>query len=392
MATTTPTIVILGASFAGIPTTHKLLRALPSEYKVILVNPSTHIFWNIAAPRAVARDNQFSTDNADVFAPITPGFAAYAEDRFEFIQGKASAVDAATNKVTIKSVDDEGVEGAERVVEYAHLVVATGAAGAGAWPFKAVGTHVQTAKALKDCQVKIEAAKTIVLSGAGPTGVETAGEIATLYKGKGKKIILLSSGERCLPMVREDVGLTAQKLLEGLGVEVHVGVKVTTEVAGDEGLTLTLSNGETMVTDLHIPTYGITPNTQFLPAELLDESGSVKVSAHMQSTVQANIWAIGDAAAVKQKKTITTKPMLEAAVENILAVVGGKGEEAFKEYKDEETPMVVPVGGGFAMGTGILNKWKVWGVLVWFVKGRKYFVANAKNVALGKVYGGGQTV
>jgi len=390
MATSTPTIVILGASFTGIPTTHKLLRSLPSEYKVLLVNPSTRLYWNIAAPRAVAKKDQFSADN--LFPPIAPGFSAYSEDRFKFVQGKATAVDAAANRVTIRTVNDEGVEGEEMVVEYAHLVVATGAASVGAWPSKAIGTHVQTSKALEECQAKIEAAKTIVLSGAGPTGVETAGEIATLYKGKGKKVVILSSGDRCLPMVREDVGLAAQKMLASLGVEVRNGVKVTNEVAGDEGLTLTLSNGEIIVADLHIPTYGLIPNTHFLPAELLDESRSLKVSAHMQSTVRENIWAVGDVAGVKQKKLTSTKPMLEVAVENIVAAVGGKGKDTFKEYKDEETPLVVPIGGGFAMGTGILNGWKVWGLLVWLLKGRKYFVNNAKGVALGKNYGSGQKV
>ncbi|KAA8900005.1 hypothetical protein FN846DRAFT_164643 [Sphaerosporella brunnea] len=388
----TPTIVLLGAAFSGIPLAHKLLRSLPSEYKLILVNPSTHIYWNFAAARILSKNDQFSTNNSDAFPPLIPGFSTYADTRFEFVQGKATALKPEENVVVVTENDDDGNVGAVREVAYTHLIVATGSAAADGWPFKSVGSHLQTQRKIAEIHTLVEAAATIVLSGAGATGVETAGELATLYKGSGKKIYLLSSGDRPLPMIREDVGKAAQKQLESLGVVVKNGVRVSQETEKDGKKVLVLSDGETIEADLHIPTFGLVPNTQFLPLELLDETKSVKVNKHMQSTVVENIWATGDAAGVKDKKSITVKPMLETVEHNVLAAIRGEDKTKWKEYKEEPTPILVPIGGGFAMGTGILGSWRVWGFLVWLLKGRSYFIGNGKNVALGKQYPGGGKV
>ena len=388
MTTPPPTILILGCSFSGLAVSHKLLRSLPADYKVVVVNPSTELYWNFASPRVVAKPDQFSSP---VFASIVSGFSAYPATRFEFIQGTATSVDPAANTVTITPTDNEGNTAPPRTVPYTHLIVATGASAHNDWPFKPLATHAATLRAISDSQVRIEAAKTIVLSGAGATGVETAGEIATLWRGKGKKVILISSADQVLPGLRADVAAEAAKQLRSLNVELKLGTRVTAEKPDANGATeLTLANGETINADLHIPTFGLTPNTSFLPADLLDETRSVKVKPSMQSPVHANIWATGDAAGVREKKNLTAKIMGEITVHNVLATVEGKGAETFKEYKQEPTPIVVPIGGGFAMGTGLLGSWRVWGFVVWLLKGRGFFLGSLKSVAAGKTYAGGQ--
>ncbi|KAF8250446.1 FAD/NAD(P)-binding domain-containing protein [Wilcoxina mikolae CBS 423.85] len=378
-----PTLLILGASYVGIPTAHRLLRLLPQSYKIILVNPSSHLYWNVATPRAISKSHQFSPENAALFAPITPGFSSHPISRFEFVQGKATALDPNSCSVLVTTMNDEGVVGAERSIAYTHLIIATGAAAHDGWPFKALGSHRETKQALADVNTQIEAAKTIVLSGAGPTGVETAGEIATLWKGAEKKIYLLDSGAGPLPTLREDVRRTAQKQLQSLGVVVKANTRVVKETRRDDGrVSLELSDGESIVADVHIPTFGLTPNTAFVPEDMLDETKSVKVDTHLRSVDYDNIWVAGDAASVKRKSIMAATPMREVMVANVVAAV--EGREVVKEHKDDETPMIVPIGGGFAMGTGILYGWKPWGLLVWLVKGRKFFIDNAKNVALGK--------
>lgn len=390
----TPIVVVLGAAYSGIPLAHRLIRGLPADYKVILVNPSTHLYWNFAAPRVLTKDNQFSPGNADVFQPILPGFSAHPLTRFEFIQGSATRVDPAANTVVVTTASDDDKPIEEKSITYTHLVVATGSSAHDDWPFKSVGTRTATEAAIKDVQIKIEAAKTIVLSGAGATGVETAGEIANLYKGAGKKIYILSSNDRLLPTVRADVGKAAQSQLEALGVIVKLNTRVTEVKEGgpDGAYELVLSGGETIAADLHIPTYGLVPNTGFLPAELLDDTKSVRVNAYMQSSAQPNIWATGDAAGVVVKMNLTTKPMLVVVEHNILAVAGGKGVEAFTDYKEPSTPFIVPIGGAFASGTGLLGGFKVWGVLVWLIKGRNFFVSKAPAVASGKNFSAGGSV
>ena len=47
------TVAIIGASYAGLHIAHSLLTV--PDVKVVLVNPSTVFYWNIAAPRIVAK-------------------------------------------------------------------------------------------------------------------------------------------------------------------------------------------------------------------------------------------------------------------------------------------------------------------------------------------------
>jgi NADH dehydrogenase FAD-containing subunit len=371
-----PEILILGASYTGIPAAHRFLRALP-DHKVTLVNPSTDLYWNPAAPRAIAKDHAFSENNNGLFEPFLPAFDAYPKERFEFIQGTATALDPVAKTVTV-------LADREIVLNYDHLVITTGARTIGDTPFKKLGSTEETRKALAEYQQKIQAAKTIVLSGAGPTGVETTGEIATLFKGQGKKIYLLDPSEGPLPMLKESVREEARKQLESLGVTVLMKTSVTKETDGK----LELSNGQVIEADLHIPTYGLIPNTKFVPKEMLDQTGSVKVDKHMRSTEYPNIWAAGDVASVKFKSLLSATPMSDAMTANFISVA--QGGEVVKEYKDDMTPMVVPIGGGFAMGTGQMFGWRVLGLLVWLVKGRSYFIGKAKSTALAKEITGGK--
>jgi len=83
-------IVILGASFAGIACAHRVLKSLPADYKVLLVSPSTHVYWNIAAPRVVTAPGLLKDEQ--ILIPFDQFFASYPESNYEFIQGKAVAL------------------------------------------------------------------------------------------------------------------------------------------------------------------------------------------------------------------------------------------------------------------------------------------------------------
>jgi NADH dehydrogenase FAD-containing subunit len=380
------TVVVVGGSFAAINAIHSLLKQLPSDYKIISVTPSLQFYHNIASPRALAKNHVFNTDNSDLFNPILPGLQKYPESRFQLVQGFAVAVDPAQNTVTVRPVKDTDLDTKEEkerlTVTYTHLVIATGANSTDNWPFKPLGTRAQTEKAMRETLVKVEAANSIVISGGGPTGVEYAGELATYWPEK--KVTIIYPDNLPLPGTREDVRGIAKKTLQQLGVKTIGGTKVVREVQdGDGGMDVVLSTGETLKADLHVPCYGLVPNTDFLPKDMLDNTGSVRVTKQLNATEHANIWAVGDAAGVKGKMVITAAPMVKTAVTNIVATVEGKGAAAFSEFDDKETPLLVPIGSKFGKGTGHLFGMRTWGVLVWLFKGRHFFVPKAKSVAVG---------
>ncbi|KLU88329.1 hypothetical protein MAPG_07316 [Magnaporthiopsis poae ATCC 64411] len=96
MSTSPKTVVILGASFAGLPLAQNLLKntapKVPGGLKVILVAPNTHLYWCLASVRGVVpgQDGGFADDK--LFYPIAPGFSKYSAEQFEFVLGSATAL------------------------------------------------------------------------------------------------------------------------------------------------------------------------------------------------------------------------------------------------------------------------------------------------------------
>jgi len=178
------TVVILGASFAGLKIAHSLLKTtLPAvkDLKVILVSPTTHVYFNLAAPRAIIPGQ---IPDEKILAPIEPAFSKYPSSSFEFVIGVAKRVDPAGKKVEVET------ESGLRAVAYDTMVVTTGS-NTGSMPWKASGSYKKFVELLHDTQEKVKKAKSIIVGGAGVTGVETAGELGYEY-GKTKEITLVS--------------------------------------------------------------------------------------------------------------------------------------------------------------------------------------------------------
>ena len=258
------TVVILGAGWAGLPLAHKLLKytcpKAKDGLKVILISPNSHFYWNVAAVRGVIPG---AIPDDQLFLPIEPAFAQYATENFEFVQGKAEYIDP--EKDTIEVVRNDGTR---RSLSYDQLVIATGSHIRSNLPFKPIGTHEETLVALHSLQKQINVAKSIVVAGGGPTGVETAGELAAAYGGE-KSITLIVSDEHVLQAshVLPSISKVVEKDLQKLGVKLirNTQVKETqmdnTETKKDTSVaqtnTLTLSDGSTLSTDLYLPLFGV---------------------------------------------------------------------------------------------------------------------------------------
>jgi apoptosis-inducing factor 2 len=176
-------IVILGGSHAGISTAQRILKqsAKIGLFKIILVSPNTHYYWNLASPRAVV-PGQLTDEQ--LFKPIAAGFSQYPASKFEFILASAEHLDIEAKKVWISS--STGKE----TLDYDFLVLATGSHTKENTPFKELGSTEATKDALHKFQARVKEAKSIVIAGAGPSGVEIASELGFEY-GRQKEIILV---------------------------------------------------------------------------------------------------------------------------------------------------------------------------------------------------------
>lgn len=172
-------IVVVGANFAGTGVAHYLLRhtipALEAQnnhsttYKVTLISPSTHFFWKIAAPRALAKPDLIPISKT--FLPLDDAFKQYSPEKFALVLGSATALDEQRRAVTVEPLAPASTTS----VSYDSLVIATGTTSASAlWTLH--GSHEASVKEMEELHQLLPKASTILVAGGGPAGVETAGE------------------------------------------------------------------------------------------------------------------------------------------------------------------------------------------------------------------------
>jgi NADH dehydrogenase FAD-containing subunit len=365
----THTVVVLGAGMAGVPLTHHLLKHTPASVglHVVLVSPNDELLWTFATVRAILPD---AFDDQKIFHPLGPGFAKYAASKFEHVVGTAQSLEPEVNRVVISKTGEQ-----ERTIDYDTLIIATGSSFKEAMPFKNLADTAATKGEIHSLRKKIAAARSIVVAGAGQTGVEVAGELGQAYGLAGtKEITLIADDDLPLgPETRDDVRQTVVYELAQLNVKVVSSTRVvgaTTTPAGKQALALR-TGGEnknnktatttTLETDLYIPTFGVHPNTAFVPPAMLDPDGRVKVDRlTLQATGHTNIFAVGDASnaqTANAKHADAQVRFLAPAMQSRLA------GHTVPTYQADDT-FVFAVTLGPYRGTGQVGSWRLWGWII----------------------------
>ncbi|KAI0184398.1 hypothetical protein EV127DRAFT_239364 [Xylaria flabelliformis] len=362
------TVVILGGAYAGLQIAHRLLKStlpLVKDLRVILVSKNGNFYWNMASVRAIIpgilKEEEYTQ-------PIAPGFAKYPPEAFEFIVGTAKVVDHRNKTVEVIV----GEEANERLLNYDYLVVATGARNAGTSnvPWKNNGTHEEITALLAETQQKVKAAKHIVVAGAGTTGVEVAAELGFEYgnpkdPATKKDIILLSARKEVLG--GDSIASNVTSELKKLNVKVRGSARVASTTSSPDGKTeIVLENGEQIVTDLYLPTMGLTPNTEFMDGSLLTSDRFIDVDEYYVVKGTDNIWAAGDVVWKPRGSFVYTDKQAAGVAKNIDAVLRGKSQSPVKTIPFD----VLMVATGRSRGAGRMGPVKAFSLMVYLIKGK----------------------
>jgi len=358
----TKTILILGASYTGLAIAHTLLKktlTTVKDYKVVLVSTTSHHYWNLASVRAVVPGQ---IPDEKLFQEIAPGFDKYPKGSFEFVLGSASSLDPAVKTVSIST------SGGEVKLDYEILVIATGSRYLDecAWKVSPNG-YEETKAILHKTQEAVKAATSIVVGGAGPTGVETVGELGFEY-GKTKEITIITSGPEilsdCMPA---HISKGAENELAKLNVKIVKNTKITSSTPSADGKTeLTLSDGKRVITDLYLPTVGVVPNSEFIPKTLLNEKGEVVVDEFLRVKNIENVWAAGDIVDIEPSQVMYAEKQAAALAKNLDLVLKGKEPVAYK-YGGGRT---IGITLGRSKATGRSGNMKLPSLVLWWFKGR----------------------
>jgi NADH dehydrogenase len=156
---------------------------------------------------------------------------------------------------------------------------------------------------------------TFTVIGAGPTGVEMAGQIAELatYTLKGSfrhidstkaRVILLDAAPAVLPPFGDKLGKRAAARLEKMGVEIQLGAMVTD--VDRNGITVKDSDGTIRRIESACKVWSAGVSASPLGRDLADQSsveldraGRVKVLPDLSVPGHSNVFVIGDLAAVE---------------------------------------------------------------------------------------------
>ncbi|KAJ8066606.1 hypothetical protein OCU04_005653 [Sclerotinia nivalis] len=376
MANLPKNIFILGGSYAGVSTAHRILKQSAKAglaIKITLVSPNTHVYWNLASVRAIVPGEM---PDEKVFSSIATGFKQYAADRFEFIVGAAEGLDVENKTVVVSG--DRG----RSSLNYDTLILATGSRTKEDSPFKGKGTYQETLDSLHEWQSKVKNASSIYVAGAGATGVETSGELGFAY-GSTKKITLIASGPTILGGTPASVSKTATKQLQNLHVDIMVSTKVSGSAKTPDGkYEITLSNGEKITTDLYIPTMGLVPNSSFIPEKYLNPAGFAIVDDFLRLKGTEDVWVVGDVSAVERPQYVNTDKQSVHVAKNI--GLGFKNSEPLSYKVAEKNMLAVTVGK--KVGTGHMGGMKFPSFVVNMVKGKTLFTEKLVPMVNGSAF------
>lgn len=299
-----PEIVIVGAGFGGLFTTLGLRKA---DANLTLIDKQNyHLFQPLLYQVATA-----GLAPSDIAWPIRG------------ILSKQKNVTVLLDEVRDVDPAAQQIQTASRSLPYDYLVLATGAGhayfGHEDWAKHAPGlksiddaTQIRQRVLLAferaemtDDEAERERLLTFVVIGAGPTGVELAGTIAELARwtlaadfrridSRKARVLLVEAGPRVLPAMPDKLSDYAVGALGKLGVEVRLGDAVTHCDAqgvkiGDEAIPA--------ATILWAAGVQASPASRWLGAEA-DRAGRVVVREDLSVADHANIFVIGDTAAV----------------------------------------------------------------------------------------------
>ena len=301
-----PRVVIVGAGFGGLAAAKALART-PVEV-IVVDRRNYHLFQPLLYQVATA-----ALSPADIAWPIRSILSRQANTAVQM--GRVTGVDLQDREVRLE----------DRRLAYDYLVLATGARhsyfGHDEWEDAAPGlkkiadaTRIRerVLLAFERAEIAADAAErrrllTFVVIGGGPTGVEMAGAVAELARHAlmadfraidpgDTRVILVEAGPRLLTSFPETLSEKARLQLERLGVQVWL--KAPVSACDERGV---VANGQRIEARTVVWAAGVvaSPAAKWLGGAA-DRAGRVPVEPDLSVPGHADVFVIGDTAAVTQ--------------------------------------------------------------------------------------------
>ena len=380
MSTATKSLVIVGGGFAGVYAARYLKSKLPKEWQIILFSQENHFIFTPLLGDVVGS----SINPMHVVWPVR-----------QMARGALCRTAALTRiDLPARQVHYRTADGRTAQQPYDHLVLACGSAvnldiipgmAAHGWPLKTMGDALMLRNHLigqlerAEVETDPEARRrllSVVVVGAGFSGVEVAGEINDLLKASARfyhhlrpddiRVSLLEGRDRILPDLPASLSEFAHKKMSQRGIDIRL--KTLAASVTDRGVHLkddTVIGAGTVVC-----TIGTTVNPVLAALGLPLAYNRIVTDPDMRVQGQKEVWALGDCAAVPNAYDQKTCPptaqvgvrQAKQLAANLRRAIAGEPTRAFS-YK----PLGMLAAIGNHKGVGLVFGFRVSGFLAWFL-------------------------
>tara|TARA_Y100001968_G_scaffold225030_1_gene207814 strand:+ start:1 stop:1203 length:1203 start_codon:yes stop_codon:yes gene_type:complete len=281
-------IVVIGGGFGGLATVQALL-AKSDGTPIILIDSSPRFLFKPLLYELLSGELQLWE--------VAPQYSYLASELgFIFLQECVVEIDHIEGKVITSS---------ETVLAYSQLVISTGLTTdfsfvedlkEHAYGFSTLNDLLRIKNLITKINHSSEDIKPLVISGAGPTGVELACKISDLVDDR-LEIYLIDKGDKILSKSR---AFNREKAIAALAKR-NIKVYLKHYIKSINKTSLELSNADDLVNKSLTINYsnlvwtaGLKPSTLNLFDRFLDEDKKIKVNNFLQKNEFKNIFFVGD--------------------------------------------------------------------------------------------------
>lgn len=346
---TRPSVLIVGGSFSGL----YAQRELSDAFDVTLVDRKAYYEYVPGLLRLLVDPAKHRE--------ISFGLRACAAGRF--VRGELIRVDASSVGIRCPDGDGDGPDderhndhteqepSGERSLVFDYLILGCGSRHAcpPIMPSASEGTRPARQRVWDDAAEELAAARTVLIVGGGPVGVELAAEIACAHPDIG--ITLVTSAAVLCPDLPPRAGMLVRDWLLAHNVELLVGEKVE----GLHARGCVLRSGRAIEADITYPCVGGTPDTAALRGGVLDasldEKGHVTVNETLQPMILPSVDHMNGARGAPLANDETHVANAAAATTSVLATLASGAPRQGAVGHDHEVDQVIEGLGQSGLAT-----------------------------------------
>ncbi|MFV9635153.1 FAD-dependent oxidoreductase [Mycobacterium neumannii] len=336
---TRPRVVVAGLGDSGVLTAIKLAR----HADVVGVSAKPGLLSGQELGMRISRPQDWARYN------WIPFHRFRGLDHVRTVHGTLTGLDPAARKVLVETA------GGGVVAEpYDALVISTGVSN-GFWRRPHLQSADEITRELGAAHQRLGSARSVIVIGGGAAAVSSAANLAKAWPDK--RVDLYFPSERALVHHHPRVWQQISRQVTGLGVGLHAGHRAVLPdgFACDEitDAPVQWSTGQPPASaDAVLWAIGrVSPNTQWLPSELLDEHGFVRVTPELEVPGAPGVFAVGDVAATDPLRSSARNRADGLLAHNIRAHFAGKPLRAYRPARRRWGSVLGPQADGLEVFT-----------------------------------------